>query len=64
MMIRELMEAKGITGVQVARALNISKAAVSGWVTGRTIPDAAKLPALADLLECSIDALYGRDYRP
>ena len=61
MMIRELMEAKGITGVQVARALNISKAAVSGWVTGRTIPDSAKLPALADLLECSIDALYGRD---
>ena len=60
-MIRELMEAKGITGVQVARALNVTPPAVSGWVTGRTMPDSDKLPALADLLSCSIDALYGRD---
>lgn len=60
-MIRELMEARGIQGVQIAVALKVSKNAVSKWVNGQAYPTAGKLPALADLLECSIDALYGRD---
>ena len=58
--IRELMELRGIQGIQVAAALNVTNKAVSKWVNGQANPSADKLPALADLLECSIDALYGR----
>lgn len=58
--LRKLMEARGIQGTQIATALKVSKNAVSKWVNGLSYPTADKLPALADLLECSIDALYGR----
>lgn len=61
MKIRELMEMRGLQGIQVAAALNVSSNAVSKWTNGRANPSADKLPALADLLGCSIDALYGRD---
>nr|WP_300167576.1 helix-turn-helix transcriptional regulator [uncultured Flavonifractor sp.] len=60
MKIRELMELRGIQGVQVAAALNVSNKAVSKWANGQANPSADKLPALADLLGCTIDALYGR----
>jgi len=59
--IRELMELRGIQGVQVAAALNVSSNAVSKWINGQANPSADKLPALADLFGCSIDALYGRE---
>lgn len=59
--IRELMELRGIQGVQVAAALNVSSNAVSKWINGQANPSADKLPALADLFDCSIDALYGRE---
>ncbi|OUN13927.1 DNA-binding protein [Flavonifractor sp. An52] len=55
------MESRGLQGIQVAAALNVSSNAVSKWANGQANPSADKLPALADLLNCSIDALYGRD---
>lgn len=61
MKIKELMESRGLQGIQVAAALNVSSNAVSKWANGQANPSADKLPALADLLNCSIDALYGRD---
>ena len=60
MRIRELMQLRGLQGVQVAAALNVSNNAVSKWVNGHAYPSADKLPALAELLGCTIDALYGR----
>ena len=32
------------------------------WENGSILPNAAKLPELADALGCSIDALYGREF--
>ena len=58
--IRELMEERGLTGRQVAEALGVAPSAVSKWVSGQGVPRADKLPALAALLSCTIDALYGR----
>ena len=55
------MESRGLQGIQVAAALNVSSNAVSKWANGQANPSADKLPALADLLNCSIDALYGRE---
>ena len=60
MRIKERREALGLTRVQVADSLDVTKVAVRKWETGRAMPSADKLPALADLLNCSIDALYGR----
>lgn len=54
------MEERGLLGYQVAEALHVDPSAVSKWVSGQGMPRADKLPALADLLHCSIDALYGR----
>lgn len=60
MRIRELMEERGLMGYQVAEALGVAPSAVSKWVSGQGAPRADKLPALAELLGCTIDALYGR----
>lgn len=61
MRIKEQREAIGLTRMQVAERLGISKVAVRKWEVGLAMPNADKLPALADLLGCSIDTLYGRD---
>ena len=43
------------------RAMNVDSAAVCRWESGKVLPRASKLPALADLFHCTIDALYGRE---
>lgn len=61
MRIREHREAMGLTRIQVADRLGVTKVAVRKWEVGLAMPNADKLPALADLLHCTIDALYGRE---
>lgn len=60
MRIKELREDMGLARVQLADRLGVSVVAVRKWELGMAKPSADKLPALADLLHCSIDALYGR----
>ena len=60
MMLKELREAAGLSRLQVANRLGISVVAVRKWENGVNKPSADKLPDLADLYTCSIDALYGR----
>ena len=62
MRIKERRESVGLTRVQVADRLGVSAAAVRKWEVGMARPSAEKLPLLADLLHCSIDALYGREF--
>lgn len=61
MRIKERREAMGLTRIQLADSLGVTTVAVRKWEVGLAMPNADKLPALADLLNCSIDALYGRD---
>ena len=61
MRIKELRQDMGLARVQLADRLGVSVVAVRKWELGMAKPSADKLPALADLLHCSIDALYGRD---
>lgn len=61
MRIREHREAMGLTRIQVADRLGVTKVAVRKWEVGLAMPNADKLPTLADLLGCTIDALYGRE---
>ena len=60
MRIKELREARGLNQTRVAEAMGVSQVAVAKWEAGRAFPAGERLPALADLLGCTIDALYGR----
>lgn len=42
----------------LAAEIGVSRAAWSQWEAGTTMPSAGYLPALAELLQCSIEDLY------
>ena len=53
-------KARGLSQEELASRLGISRQAVSKWETGEAQPDLARLTALADALELSLDVLTGR----
>lgn len=59
--LKKFRENAGLTTADIARAMDVEWAAANRWETGDALPRAAKLPPLADLLGCTIDALYGRE---
>lgn len=61
MRICELMEQRGIQRIQLADAMGVSPSCITKWVQGTALPSADKLPRLAAVLQCSIDALYGSE---
>ncbi len=54
-----LRKAKRITQEQLAEFCGITKASVSKWETGQTLPDVMLLPRLATFFGISIDELLG-----
>lgn len=64
MKIKERREALGLTRVQLADRMGVSKVAVRKWEVGLAKPSADKLPALAGLLGCTIDELFGQGGPP
>ena len=56
--IRPRRLALGLKAAGLADALGVSRAAWSQWETGINMPSSAYLPALAELLQCSIEDLY------
>ena len=58
--IVELRKERGLTQEQLGQLVGVSAQAVSKWEKGGA-PDVELLPALADRLEVSIDALFGRE---
>ncbi len=59
--IKRLRERKGITQMQMAAALSVSRSRIAMWETNRADPKAEMLPAIARLLECKIDDLYKKE---
>ena len=51
----------GLTQEEVANRLGITKAAVSKWECGQSMPDISLLPAIADLYSTSIDDIFDHD---
>ena len=51
---------RGLTQAQLADRLGVTQSLIGQWERGETLPSAAKLPAIADTLGCSIDALFNR----
>ncbi|MBQ6845215.1 MAG: helix-turn-helix transcriptional regulator [Agathobacter sp.] len=60
--LTQLRHNKRITQEKLADFLGVSKASVSKWETGQSLPDIAQLPRLAVFYDVSIDALMG--YEP
>lgn len=58
--IQKYRKAAKLTQKELGEALGISSSAVSQWETGGT-PDISLLPAIADKLGISINALFGRE---
>ncbi len=58
--IAKLRVEKGLTQAALAQQLGVTHQAVSQWECGDTMPDILLLPKLADILDTSIDLLFGR----
>ena len=61
MQIKKLREAAGLRQYELAALMGVKQASVSAWESGTAMPSAANLVKLADILQCSVDAILGRD---
>ncbi len=61
--IAKYRKAAGLTQEELGRAAGVSTQAVSRWECGGT-PDVTLLPAIADRLHVTVDALFGRESGP
>jgi DNA-binding transcriptional regulator YiaG len=59
--IRRYRKAANVSQQQLADALGVKQAAVSLWEHGRTTPRSNIIPVLLEILNISIDDLYGDD---
>ena len=58
--LKQLREAKGLTQLRLAMALNVSQETISGYEIGKAVPPAEMLVKLADALDSSVDYILGR----
>ncbi|MDO4492108.1 MAG: helix-turn-helix transcriptional regulator [Lachnospiraceae bacterium] len=57
-----LRKEKHLTQTEVAEHLGVTKASVSKWETGQTLPDVSLLPLIASFFDVTLDKLF--DYHP
>ena len=55
--LRKLRTKKGLTQIQLARAMFVNKATISKWESGSRMPDAAMITRLARILEVDVGML-------
>ena len=58
---KAMRERSGLKQISVAEALNVKQTTISMWETGESKPHADTLIELAELYNCSIDELLGRN---
>ena len=59
-----LRSQKGLSQLELAEQLGVSRQSVSKWETGQSVPDLDKLIKLADLFGVSVDELVREGERP
>ncbi len=60
--VANLRKEKGVTQEILAEFIGVTKASVSKWETGQSMPDVLILPKLASFFDVSVDELLG--YHP
>lgn len=50
-----------LSQTQLAIMLEIDRSTIAKWETGESMPRAALLPKLAEILKCSIDDLFRKE---
>lgn len=61
MEIKKIRESRGMLQYELANRMGVKQASVSAWESGKAMPSAENLLKLADILECTVDALLGRN---
>ena len=56
--IKSRREALGVSQRDIAKSIGVDVSTVTKWEAGAAAPRTALLPALADLLGCTIDELF------
>lgn len=59
--LKELRLKKGLTQQQIADEIGVNRGSYSNWEKGKREPSYENLVKLADLLEVSLDSLFGRE---
>ena len=59
--LKYLRESKNLLQKDIAKMLNCSTVCVGSWEKGRTQPSINDLINLADIFECTVDYLIGRE---
>ena len=62
--IKEIRLANSMKQSELAKALNVTQAAVSAWELGRREPDFDALRRMSEIFNCSIDDLLGNEKAP
>lgn len=57
--LAEARKKANIRQTELAEKMNVKQSTISMWESGATSPSADKLPKLAGILGCTIDALFG-----
>ena len=57
MNLKKIREARNITQMELAAKIEVPQSTIASWETGRALPRADKLPAIAKALGCTIDEL-------
>lgn len=60
MEIKKIRKSRGMRQYELANRMGVKQASVSAWESGKAMPSAENLLKLADILECTVDALLGR----
>lgn len=60
MKIKAYRERMGMTQRELGETLGVDCSTVAKWESEAALPNAMKLPLLAQTLGCTIDELYGR----
>jgi transcriptional regulator with XRE-family HTH domain len=55
------MTAAGVRPVDLARAINVDKSTVTGWMNRRTFPEIDNIQLIASALNCTTDELLGNE---
>ena len=60
----QLLQSRGVTAYQVAKATGIAQSTLSDWKRGRSVPKMDKMQKIADYFGVSVDYLLGNEEKP